>query len=88
MSFWKGFEKVAKVGVKSLKPLSTAGRMVGNKPSTMVSTTSHFKPTAIPTAKPAAPKNNSNVKLPIQNELSTAKPKVKPSPTGPTGTKI
>jgi hypothetical protein len=88
MSFWKGFEKRAQVGVKSLKPLSTAGRMVGNKPVSNVTTSSAFKPTAIPTAKPSAPKHNTNVKLPVQAELSPASKKPKTSPTGPAGAKI
>jgi hypothetical protein len=51
MGFWNGFFKQAglRIGMKAPMPLSAAGKMVGNKPASGVSTASHFKPNPIAT---------------------------------------
>lgn len=64
--FWEGFFKQAgvRVGVTALRPLSQAGKRVGNTPSTLVSTKAAVKPAPLPTSKPSSAKDISQPKLP------------------------
>ncbi len=62
--FWKGFQKRASMpGVKALQPMSAAGKMVGNKPQSMVATVGAFKPNALPTGKPLPAAHNAAARL-------------------------
>lgn len=88
-SFINGFIKTAGIasGVKSLRPLSSAGRMVGNKPSSMVTTTSAYKPTPIPTIKPSSATNNLSTNLQNSVKVDT-KIKTKSTKSAPGGMHI
>lgn len=70
--FWDGFYKSAALGVKSVKPLSSSGRMVGNKPSSMVSTVAAYKPSPLPTPDTHSA---SNISKPSLSNSATMKTK-------------
>lgn len=75
-NFFDGFLKAAGLGEKSLQPLSSSGKMVGNKPTSMVTTVGAFKPSPIPTADPASPTHNLNTNLPQSDKINkNSKPK-------------
>ena len=63
--FWKGFYKQAsmRVGIKTLQPLSAAGKRVGNKPSTLVTTKAAVKPNPVPGVLQHSAENNLAPKL-------------------------
>lgn len=72
--FWEGFTKQASsrmVGVKSIQPLSASGRMVGNKPSSMVSTVAAYKPSPLPTPDTHGASNISKPSLPNSATINT-----------------
>jgi hypothetical protein len=75
--FWEGFNKKAAVlGIKSLKPLSSSGRLVGNKPSSMVTTISAVKKNPLPTLAKHSPAQISGPKLSTSGTMNTV-PKAK-----------
>ena len=68
--FWEGFEKQARMaGVKATNPLNHNGKMVGNRPSSMVSTVSAYKPAPLPTAAPHSASDISHASLPISDTI-------------------
>lgn len=79
--FWIGFEKRAmRIGAKSLNPLSSAGRMVGNKPSTGVAMAGAFKPNALPTGSAMAARKNMAARIPTSTETKLPAPLTNKSP--------
>lgn len=71
--FWEGFEKKASrmPGITSVKPLNSSGRLVGNKPSSMVSTVAAYKPSPLPTPDTHSANNISKPSLPNSATMST-----------------
>lgn len=75
-NFFNGFTKAAMAGEKALQPLASNGKMVGNKPTSMVATVGAFKPTPIPTADPSSASHNLNTNLPPSDKITNnVKPK-------------
>lgn len=72
-NFFSGFTKAANAGEKALQPLASNGKMVGNKPTSMVATAGAFKPSPIPTPDPVGPSHNLNTKLPDSDKINQAK---------------